>query len=110
MYLNTKAKDAGEFTGFICQKTQAEGIWLCATRIFLLPIYKMAFLDTDAFRKATGSSISYKDISLPNNDRAAYEEGAWLYHTALLGGKEDIDDIVDAMMKIYKHADDLSDM
>jgi dTDP-4-amino-4,6-dideoxygalactose transaminase len=88
---------------------QAEGIWLCATG-YSLPIYKMAFLDTDAFRKATGSSISYKDISLPNNDRAAYEEGAWLYHTALLGGKEDIDDIVDAMMKIYKHADDLSDM
>ena len=85
---------------------QAEGIGLCATG-YSLPIYKMAFLDSDAFRKATGFSASYKDVSLPNNEQAAYEEGAWLYHTALLGKKEDIDDIVDAMLKIYEHADEL---
>ncbi|HOJ09958.1 MAG TPA: DegT/DnrJ/EryC1/StrS family aminotransferase [Clostridiales bacterium] len=85
----------------------AEGIGLCATG-YSLPIYRMVFLDSDAFRKATGCTVSYKDISLPVNDRAAYEEGAWLYHTALLGGKEDIDDIVDAMLKIYEHADELS--
>ncbi|NLC41724.1 MAG: DegT/DnrJ/EryC1/StrS family aminotransferase, partial [Erysipelothrix sp.] len=67
---------------------KAEGVSRCETG-YSLPIYKMEFLNTDAFRKATGSSISYKDINRPANDLAAYEQGAWLYHAVLLGEKED---------------------
>ena len=79
---------------------------MCATG-YCLPIYKMEFFNTDAFRKATGCTTSYKDISRPVNDRAAYEEGAWFYHTALLGEREDMDAIVDAMIKVYENADEL---
>ena len=84
----------------------AEGLEKCATG-YSLPIYRMEFLNTEAFKKTTGSTISYKDISRPINDLAAYEEGAWLYHAVLLGEKEDMDAIVDAMIKIYENADEL---
>ena len=84
----------------------AEGLEKCATG-YSLPIYRMEFLNTEAFKKTTGSTISYKDISRPVNDLAAYEEGAWLYHAVLLGEKEDMDAIVDAMIKIYENADEL---
>jgi dTDP-4-amino-4,6-dideoxygalactose transaminase len=85
---------------------KAEGVVRCETG-YSLPIYKMEFLNTDVFKKATGSSISYRDISRPANDLAAYEEGAWLYHAVLLGEKEDMDAIADAMIKVYENADEL---
>jgi len=84
----------------------AEGLGMAATG-YSLPIYRMEFLNSEAFRKATGSTISYKDIKRPVNDLAAYEEGAWFSHTALLGEREDMDAIVAAMIKVYENAEEL---
>lgn len=101
-----KDKCYGIHRDLFVKALHAEGIGVCATGYFL-PIYKMEFLNTAAFRKATGCAKSYNNVRLPVNDMAAYEEGAWIAHTGLLGEKQDIDDIVDAMIKIYENADEL---
>ncbi len=43
----------------------------------------------------------------PENDRLC-EEAVWFFQTMLLGSRRDMDQIVDAVLKIQKHADQLS--
>ena len=40
----------------------------------------------------------------PNADRAAYREAVWLPHQLLLGTTADVDDIVDAVLKVQRGA------
>ena len=42
----------------------------------------------------------------PDNDLLS-KEGIWFMHPLLMGTKEDIDDIVDAFLKIYENRDKL---
>ena len=72
------------------------------------PIYDMALLYTEDFRKATGVTFTNPKNSLPNNEKAAHEEGSWFYQSTLLGGKKDMDCILEAMAKIEKEKDSLS--
>ena len=44
----------------------------------------------------------------PNAERAAYRESVWLPHQVLLGTKADVDDIVEAVLKVQRRADDLT--
>ena len=47
---------------------------------------------------------------LPVSEKAGRLEGTWLYHAVLLGTREDMDKIVDAMQKVWDHADDIKDL
>ena len=50
----------------------------------------------------------YRDeLHYPDNDRLC-EEAVWLSQTLLLGSKSDIDDIADAIQKIYENRDKLA--
>ncbi len=44
----------------------------------------------------------------PNAERAAYRESVWLPHQLLLGTESDVDDIVEAMLKVQGSAADLA--
>ncbi len=44
----------------------------------------------------------------PHADRLACHESVWLPHQLLLGGSEDVDDIVEAVHKVRRHAADLA--
>lgn len=72
------------------------------------PIYELEFLRTAAFEKAAGCAfIPPKPETMPHNERAAKKEGAWLYHSSLLGERRDIDKIIEAFAKIQQQADEL---
>ena len=43
----------------------------------------------------------------PVSERAAYQEAVWFSHHLFLGGKEDIDSIVDAIFKVMENIEEL---
>jgi len=45
---------------------------------------------------------------LPVTEKMCYDEAVWFYQYMLLGTKEDMDDIVDAIVKIQEHADEIA--
>ncbi|MBP5273926.1 MAG: DegT/DnrJ/EryC1/StrS family aminotransferase [Abditibacteriota bacterium] len=69
------------------------------------PIYEMAMLYTDDFKKLTGEE--FKKPCLPANDLIAHREGCWLYHSSLLGGQEGTDRILEAIDRIAKYSEEL---
>ncbi len=44
----------------------------------------------------------------PNAERAAYRQSVWLPHQLLLGSESDVDDIVEAVLKVQRAAADLA--
>jgi perosamine synthetase len=44
----------------------------------------------------------------PENDRLSEEQAVWFYQTMLLGSKTDMDQIVEAILKIQKHSREIS--
>jgi len=54
----------------------------------------------------SGREIDYHQVRYPEAERLCREETAWIPHRALLGTKEDMDDIVAAILKIKQQADE----
>ena len=80
----------------------AEGIPLTAG---YAPLYSFPAASSRITEKMIGRRI---DISpLPNSEKAGYKEGVWLYQSLLLGSRGDMDDIADAMIKVWEHADEI---
>jgi hypothetical protein len=48
--------------------------------------------------------MDYDKVECPVTERACREECVWLYQAWLLGGKQEIDDIVNAVEKIKEAA------
>ncbi len=81
---------------------QAEGVPLV---VGYMPLYTFPCVTSDYTERQIGAKI---DTSvLPNCERASYEEGCWLYQACLLGTRQDMDDIADAIIKVWEHADEL---
>lgn len=92
---------------------RAEGIPL--SRIYSFVLNKMSFyeigLNSPAFKKMYSKARLDRARELnycPNNDKLATEEGLWLNYRAFLGTKSDIDDIVNAFVKVYENRNALS--
>jgi hypothetical protein len=49
----------------------------------------------------------YSKVSLPATERACATEAIWLRQNMLLGERQDIDDIVEAIMKIQRYSYEL---
>ncbi len=67
-------------------------------------------LNSKNFRRAFPAErlASYrKELAYPQNDRLC-TEAVWLTQNLLLGTKQDVDDIVDAIVKIYENRDKLA--
>ncbi|GAH81398.1 unnamed protein product [marine sediment metagenome] len=58
-------------------------------------------------RRRYGEEFDPKQVSCPVTERAAYREAVCLHHPMLLGGKRDMDDIADAIIKIKTNVHEL---
>ena len=70
------------------------------------PLYRFPCVTSAETERIIGSKID--TTPLPVAEKAGYEEGSWLYQACLLGTREDMDDIADAMLKVWEHADDVA--
>lgn len=53
-------------------------------------------------------TLDYSKTSLPVTEHACKEEGVWFHQSVLLGTRKDMDDIVDAMLKVKRHCGELA--
>ncbi len=83
---------------------KAEGI-PCAPGYVCL--YKQGMLSSPQAKRILRPDTAYETIFLENAERACYSEGVWLYQYMLLGTMDDMDDIVNAINKVYENADEL---
>jgi len=72
-------------------------------------LYKQPIFSGEEFKKRVGTSINYKDLYLENVEKATTKEGIWFTQNMLLGDKSDMDDIADAIIKVYENVDNKSD-
>jgi len=56
-----------------------------------------------------GKRVSYKDLHLPNCERACDKESVWFTQNMMLGTKQDIDDIAAAVEKVVSNIDELKE-
>ncbi len=71
-----------------------------------VPAYVFPCLDGEYTKKCIGGAINLTPDT-PNAERIGYHEGCWMYHATLLAEKEDMDDIVNAVIKVYENLDEL---
>ena len=71
------------------------------------PIYDMAMLYSDDFKRMTGRVFTNPREQLPGNERIAHAEGCWMTHSSLLGPQSDMDRIVEAFAKVGSGAAEL---
>lgn len=82
---------------------QAEGIPLSAGYV---PVYEFPCLNDDYAIKCMGSKINLTPET-PCADRIGHHEGCWIPHQTLLAERSDMDDIVNAVIKVYENLDQL---
>jgi len=93
----------------IAKALQAEGI--PASVGYSKPLHKETCLEH--FKKCPlscpyyGKSVNYSSVKTPVAERACYHEGLWLPQYALLGSRDDMDDIVSAMEKVRENVEEL---
>lgn len=96
----------GEFV----EALRAEGI-PCASGY--APLHRQRYmlrLAQDPFlSRLYRNRVDYDAVRLTVTERACYEEGVWLFQYMLLGTKEDMDDISNAVAKIKENAEELLD-
>jgi len=89
---------------------EAEGI--PSDGLFYEPIYRSALFNVDprdfpALAARGIEDLPWAKTRCPVAERAAYLESVWLPHQLLLGGPEDVDQIVEAVGKIQSNPDEL---
>jgi len=76
-----------------------------------VPLYKERFMLNLAkdplLSQLYGKKIDYGNVKLPVTERACYEEGVWLFQSMLLGTREDMEDIVNAIAKIKENVKEI---
>lgn len=68
---------------------------------YTLPLYRIPAIADNL------KDDRYKDLYLPETERACREEGVWFSQNVLLGTKEDMDDIILAIKKIQENVDEI---
>ncbi len=86
---------------------KAEGVDLSPG--YPLPLYKQpVFLNKDfgpyTGWKHTRPNLDYGKVSCPACEKACSGEVVWISHPTLLGGRRDMEDIVEAAAKVQQHA------
>lgn len=76
----------------------AEGIPMSAGYV---PLHKFQALQNSR------PEAHYDRVHLPVTERACYEEACWLTQNVLLGSKKDLDDVVEAVLKVKSNAAEL---
>jgi hypothetical protein len=84
---------------------------------YSLPVYRQPVLRAKNFGLATPPLFSgaypqmpdYSQVAWPATDRACDAEALWVRQNMLLGERQDMDDIVAAIVKIQSHCDELQE-
>jgi len=89
---------------------EAEGI--PADGLFYEPVYRSALFHVDPLDFPVLNSRGTQDLPwamtrCPVAERAAYQESVWLPHQLLLGSQQDVEQIVEAIVKIQANVDEL---
>jgi len=76
----------------------------------LAPGYTVPLHELPAIRNYSlpYANLDYSATRLPVTERACKEEGMWFHQSVLLGTKNDMDDIVDAFLKVKRNSDELA--
>jgi len=82
----------------------AEGIPVSSGYI---PLYKFEAIQRTEKEYPWLNGREYNKLYLPVCEYACYEESIWLYQNVLLGEKSDIDDIIEAIIKVKNNIDEL---
>lgn len=108
--------DARQYKGLARDKfvaaMRAEGVPVDGA--FYAPIYDrvgelfpLEAADYPEIRARYGDRLEPSSVSCPIATKAAYDRTVWLHHALFLGTRRDIDDIVDAIVKIREQVDAL---
>lgn len=89
----------------------AEGVMLDGD--FYIPMYESPLFHVTAdewpmIRERYGDTIAGNQFDCPVATKAAYEESIWMHYPYLMGGREDLDDIVEALWKVRNGLDELA--
>jgi len=89
----------------------AEGI--PAAPGYVIPLYRQPLFGDKAFGPYTacvtnGANVDYGSMRLPVCERLSNSQGAWLYQSVLLGSRQDMNDVFNAIAKLYEHRNVLS--
>lgn len=87
---------------------QKEGI-VCSEG-YSLPVYSQPLMKNCAFGPAGRTvdfPVDYGSMRLPETEKACYEEAVWIPQSVLLGMKDDMLDIVEAVRKIQENSHEL---
>jgi len=87
------------------QALRAEGI--PASPGYSIPLYRQPVLQNRAFGprgRPVDIGIDYRNVYLPETERACSQEAVWLAQNLLLGTREDMADIVKAIEKLQGNA------
>lgn len=104
--------DSSAFSGVhrdvFIEALRAEGI--PAEGPFYEPLYRAPLWQfrREEFAAFSRSPIDYGSVRCPVAEKAAYDEAIWLHHPLLLGAERDVEDIVQAIIKIRSHIPELS--
>ncbi len=78
---------------------------------YSIPLYTQPVMKNLAFGprgKRVDVGVDYTKYHLAEAEKACYEEAIWFPQFVLLGEQSDMDDIVDAIVKVKEHADELA--
>jgi hypothetical protein len=86
---------------------EAEGV--PCDGLFYEPIYRSTLFNVDArdFLQLEANNLPWADVHCPVAEHAAYAESVWLPHQILLGDESDVDDVIEAIVKIQNHSEEL---
>lgn len=71
------------------------------------PLYNFPCMTGPYTERCIGGRI-HTTPDTPITELVSKHEGCWLYHSVLLGEREDMDDIIRALVKVYTHLDELA--
>ena len=78
-----------------------------------VPLYRQPLFERLLFGPYTGyrnarPDLDYKQTSCPNCETISFTQGVWLEHRLLLGTRQDMDDVADAIQKVCDNRDRLA--
>jgi dTDP-4-amino-4,6-dideoxygalactose transaminase len=82
---------------------------------YSLPVYRQPVMQAKNFGLATPPLFhgvhpdppDYSQVALPATDRACDDEAVWIRQNMLLGDRQDMDDMVEAILKIQRYRSEL---
>lgn len=109
MKYNKEAFD-GLHRDVFLEALRAEGVDLDGP--FYVPIYQSPLFNARSdewpmLRERYGDGVFGAGIHCPVAEKAAYEEAVWMHYPHLMGTRKDLDDIVEAMVKVKRHVGEL---